>query len=432
MGYWTQEYLLQTFGGPLVEAEFIWDMASAFFVPKVFMGYNLFLDRPGLLPDAVDYIARECPNKKAFLVTDDYAVQFVKKVTGPYEKRHGIRFEVWDGAKPDCPIDTVYACAEKMRAWEPTLIFGLGGGSSMDTAKGAWLVYEHPEIDLTQCGPLSPMNLRTRARLVAIPTTSGTGSEMSPTAVLSWPKDGVKIGTSGALPEFVPDFALLDPTLTVGMPAALTAGTGGDVLAHAIDAFLVPKANELCQCIALKAIQMVFEWLPRAYRNGKDLYARAKMQLAASMAGIPLGMAGSGISHAMGQTVGGLFHVHHGVTVILFIPYELQIYSRATDRYLELCDALGVRDKGSDEKSLLNLIDKIRGLMKDLGIPISLKEAGISRSELDSKMEEIVRNTKADPASWFNWYECTPAQWRDVYEHAYDGTLLDLKSDPWR
>lgn len=431
MSYWSHEYLLRTWGGPMVQAEFLKEVQRPFFVPRIFSGLNLFLEKAGLLPDAVDLVARECKSKKAFIVTDEYAVRFTSKIKSPYEKRHGIKFEIWDQAKPDAPLDTVKECAEKIRQFGPDLIFAVGGGSAMDTAKGAWLLYEHPEANFEILSPLIPLNLRNKAKLVAIPTTSGTGSEVSGIAVISFP-DGVKLPMGGALPEFVPDFALLDPTLTIGMPPQLTAGTGGDALTHAVDGFMAPRSDELNQTIALKAIEMVFEWLPRAYRDGNDLMPRMKMQQAAMMAGIPLSNAGSGISHALGHTIGGLFHIHHGAMVILFLPYELQVYSKATDRHLKICDLLGVRDKDSDEKSLSNLIDTIRGLMVQINLPISLQEAGIGKDEFDQALDHILDQTPTDPAFYFGWYDLTREQLKDVFLSAYTGQPLDMKSDTWR
>jgi alcohol dehydrogenase class IV len=274
------------------------------------------------------------------------------------------------------------------------------------------------------------MNMRNRARLVAVPTTSGTGSEVSGVAVISFP-DGVKLPVSGALPELVPDFALLDPTLTRDMPQELTAGTGGDALAHAIDGFLAPKSDELNQAIALKTIEMIFQWLPKAYRDGSDIMPRMKMQQAAMMAGIPLQNAGSGISHALGHTIGGLFHIHHGAMVLLFIPYELQVYSKTTDRYLQICDLLGVRDT-DDEKSLFNLIDKIRSLMKELNLPLGLKDAGVTRKDLDDNLDMILEQTPTDPAFYFGWFNLTRDQLEDIFLHAHEGDLLDMQADIWR
>ncbi len=431
MSYWTHEYLLKTWGGPMMQAEGLRDMAKPFFVPRIFSGFNLFLDEPQLLPDAVDLIARECKSKKAIIVTDEYAKRFAPRIMSPYQKRHGIKFEVWDKSQPDAPIDMVEDCAKNMRQFKPDLIFALGGGSSMDTAKGAWLLYEHPGIKLEILSPILPMNLRNKARLVAIPTTSGTGSEVSGVAVISFP-DGVKLPVSGALPEFVPDYALLDPTLTKGMPPELTAGTGADALTHAVDGFMAPKSDEINQAISLKTIEMVFKWLPRAYKDGNDIMPRMKMQQAAMMAGIPLANAGSGISHALGHTIGGLFHIHHGVMVLLFLSYELQVYSKTTDRYLKICDLLCVRDKDDDEKSLLNLIGKIRDLMIELNLPIALKDAGVSKKNLEKNLDMILEQTPTDPAFYFGWYNLTEDQLKNIFLNAYDGTLLNMTSELWR
>ncbi len=431
MTYWTNEYLLRTYGGPMVQAEFLKDVSKPFFTPRIFSGLNLFLEKPQLLPDSVDLIARESKKKKAFIVTDEYAQRFAPKVRAPYEKRHGITFDMWAKAKPDAPIDTVRDCAAQMRRFAPDLIFAIGGGSAMDTAKAAWLLYEHPDVKLEILSPLVPLNLRHKAKLVAVPTTSGTGSEVSGVAVISFP-DGVKLPVAGAIPEFVPDYALLDPTFTLGMPPELTAGTGGDALAHAIDGFMAPKSDELNQAIAIKTIQMIFEWLPRACKDGDDLMPRIKMQQAAMMGGIPLCNAGSGISHSLGHTVGGLFHIHHGVMVMLFIPYELQVYSKATDRYLTLCDALGVENSSSNETRLAGLVEKIRNFMLEINLPVGLKDAGIAREDLDKHMEVILAQTPTDPSFYFGWYDLTREQIKDVFVNAYEGTLLDMQSETWR
>jgi len=431
MTYWTHEYLLKTWGGPMVQAEFLRDVMKPFFVPRIFSGFNLFLNEPQLLPDAVDLIARECKSKRAFIVTDEYAVRFAKKIMTPYEKRHGISFEIWAKALSDAPIDTVKDCADQIIRFKPDLIFALGGGSAMDTAKAAWLLYEHPDVKLEILSPLVPLNLRNKAKLAAVPTTSGTGSEVSGVAVVSFP-DGVKLPVAGALPEFVPDFALLDPSFTVGMPPELTAGTGADALAHAIDGFMAPKSDEINQAIAQKTIEMVFKWLPRAYKDGSDIMPRMKMQQAAMLAGIPLANGGSGISHALGHTIGGLFHIHHGVLVLLFITYELQVYSKVTDRYLELCDMLGIRDNDSDEKSLSNLIEKIRDLMKSINLPIGLKEIGVTKDDLEKNIDMIIEQTPTDPGFYFGWYDLNQEQLRDIFFSAYKGELLNMKSETWR
>ncbi len=318
-----------------------------------------------------------------------------------------------------------------MKKFGPDLIFAVGGGSSIDTAKAAWIRYEQPTVDFTKLSPLVPLYLRKKAKLVAIPTTSGTGSEVSWVSVISFP-DGFKMGVTGALPELTPDFALLEPRFTVDMPPELTAGTGCDALVHAIDGFMTPRADDLNQAIALRAIRMIFQWLPRAYKDGKDLMARMKMQQAAMMAGIPLSNAGSGISHGMGQTIGGQYHLHHGAMVMLFIPYELQAYSRITDRYLEICDELGVRDAGSKEKSLENLIEKILDLQKKLNLPASLKDAGVPMDDFNKNLDMLVERTFTDPALYSGWYDLSNDQLADIYDCAYSGKLVDMKKELWR
>ena len=150
------------------------------------------------------------------------------------------------------------------------------------------------------------------------------------------------------------------------------------------------------------------------------------------MAGIPLANAGSGISHALGHTIGGLFHIHHGAMVLLFLPYELQVYSKTTDRYLKICDMLCVRDKDNNEKSLSNLIEKIRTLMKELNLPVGLKDAGVSRGDLEKNLDMILEQTPTDPAFYFGWFDLTRDQLRDIFLHAYEGTLLDMHSELWR
>ena len=175
---------------------------------------------------------------------------------------------------------------------------------------------------------------------------------------------------------------------------------------------MAPKSDELNQTIALQAIEMIFEWLPRAYKDGSDIMPRMKMQQAAMMAGIPLANGGSGISHALGHTIGGLFHIHHGVMVLLFIPYELQVYAKVTDRYLKLCDRLGVRDHDSDENSLSNLIEKIRGLMQELNLPTGLKDVGVKEEDLEKNMGMILEQTPTDPAFYCGWYDLQSDIWR--------------------
>ena len=426
MPLWFEDYLIKNFGAALMGSDFTRMMFTTFVVPKTFLSINMFPDKPGVAPDAIDFIAPFCPKKRLFVVTDGYAVRFCDRITNAFEKRYGFATHLWSGALPEVPLESIDDCVAEMAAFEPDLIMGVGGGSVIDSAKVAWLRYERPDMKKIEeeINPIFPLGLRKKALLAGVPTTSGTGSECSPTAMVTDTASGMKIAIVHG--ELIPDFALLDPTLPAAMPPELTAGTGLDVLAHAADAVLCPAANDLTDAIALRAIQMIFKYLPRACRDGRDREARYKMHLASYMAGIVLSQAGSGITHSMGHAVGAVFHIHHGMTVGLMLPYEIEAYSYVSDKYLEICGALGVRAR-DNRTSLLNLVKKIRALMKEVGVPISIKGFGVSKKDFDAKFEKLVSLTMSDPANVIpGVYLLTADQYRTIYRHAYTGRDLNL------
>ena len=426
MPLWFEDYLVKNFGAALMGADFSRMMFTPFVVPKTYLSTNMFPDRPGVAPDAIDYIAPVCPEKRLFVVTDEFARKFCDGITNAFEKRYQFATRVWAGALPEVPLESVETCVEDMNAFQPDLIMAVGGGSAMDTAKVAWLKYERPDMQKIEeeINPIFPLGLRKKALLIGVPTTSGTGSECSPTAMVTDTAAGMKIAL--VHPELIPDYALLDPTLPAAMPPHLTAGTGLDVLAHAVDAVLCPAANDLTDAIAIRAVQMVFKYLPRAYRDGKDREARYKMHLASYMAGICLGQAGSGITHSMGHAVGAVFHIHHGMSVGLMLPYEIQAYSYISDKYLELCDALQI-DGESDRVRLFALVDKIRALMKTVNVPTSIKGFDVSKKDFDARSDKLITLTVQDPANVIpGAFTLTADQYKTIYRHAYGGKNMNL------
>ena len=312
-----------------------------------------------------------------------------------------------------------------MTAFEPDVIIAVGGGSVIDGAKAAWILYERPDItDLgTQVSPLTLLGLRKKAFLVAVPTTSGTGSECTPVAVLHDTATQRKVPIANA--DLLPDVAILVPEFTVSMPPKLTAGTGLDVLAHAMDAVATPAANEFTDAMSLMAIKMVFQYLPRAYRNGKDREARYRMIMAASAAGIGFGQNSAALTHSFGHSIGSMFKVHHGLAVGMFIPYAFQYYREVSDRYLEICHALRIEGATPDE-SFSNLIRAIRDLFHELDVPLSFKELGISAEELDRQMETLVLYAMEDIDTVFTPRPMTPAQCEKIFRYAYDGRDIDF------
>jgi alcohol dehydrogenase class IV len=225
--------------------------------------------------------------------------------------------------------------------------------------------------------------------------------------------------------DLLPDVAILSPEFTVSMPPKLTAGTGLDVLAHAMDAVATPAANEFTDAMSLAAIKMVFKYLPRAYRNGKDREARYRMMMAASAAGIGFGQSGAALTHSFGHSIGSLFKVHHGLAVGMFIPYCFQYYKPVSDKYLEICHALRIGGANPDEQ-FVNLISAVRELFRSLDIPLSLKELGITPAELDQAMDTLVSYSVEDIDSVFTPRPMTPAQCEKILRYAYDGRDIDF------
>jgi len=431
MPLWFEDYLVKNFGAALMGSDFTRMMFTPFIIPKLFISNNMFPDRPGVAPDAIDYIVTysKPERKRLFIVTDEYSSRFCHRIQRAFVHRYQFTTHVWKGALPEVPLDSIEECVTLVNKFEPDLIMAVGGGSVMDTSKVVWLLYERPDLNdfASTMSPIIPVGIRRKANLIAVPTTSGTGSECTPTSVVTDTRASRKIPVNH--PELTPDYALLDPTLPAAMPPNLTAGTGMDVLAHAVDAVLCPAANDLTDAIGLRAIQMVFKYLPRAYRDGKDREARYKMHLASCMAGMILSQAGSGISHAMGHAFGGVFHMHHGVTVGLFLPYEIQAYAYISDKYLEICDALSVRVK-DDRKSLSNLVYRIRALMEEVNIPTSIKKAGVSNKEFEGKLDQVAAYAAGDPANVIPPpYLLTVDQFKKLLRLAYTGKDLDFHSE---
>ena len=423
MAYWFEDPFLKGVVLPLAVGSAIRGLTTPFGTPMIIMGYNALPEGMVIGPSALDFIGNRCPKKRAFIVTDDFSKKFAPKVIRSIQMG-GFTAETWSGALPEVPLDTVEECAKAMAEFEPDLIIAIGGGSVMDTAKVSWVRYERPDItDLNMLPVLELLGLRKKALLVAVPTTSGTGSECTAFAVVHDVEADRKVPLVN--PDLVPDFAILDPEFTMDMPPRLTAGTGLDALAHAVDAVSVPTANELTDAISLESIRMVFRYLPRAYKNGRDREARQKMLMAATMAGIGFGNSSTALTHSFGHSLGGLFHVHHGIAVGIFIPYALQFYSQVTDKYLAICRALDING-GSREEGLASLVEKVRALMKELDIPLSIKDLGISRDEFDKNLEKLVQYAYEDIDTFVSPRPITLDQYETIFRYAYEGRDVDF------
>lgn len=408
---------------PLAGASAFKGLSSTFRIPMLIMGANVLPEGPTLGGNFIDIIGPRCPRRRAFIVTDEYTASYAARVARAMEAK-GFATETWDKAKPEPPLETVTQCAEIMSRFEPDVLVAVGGGSVIDCTKAAWILYERPDIkDLRLVSPMVPLGLRRKAFLIAFPTTSGTGSECTSVAVVTDTEAKRKVPLASG--ELLPDIAILTPDFVTGMPPKLTAGTGLDALAHAADNVTSVGTNDICDALALRSIQMIFKFLPRAYHNGRDREARFRMHIAATLAGIAFGQGGIGLTHALGHTLGKLFAIHHGVAVGLLIPYCFQFYAPMTDKYLDICRALDIRAR-TKERSLSLLVKKLKAFFKELDLPVDLKGLGISPEAFNQNMDKLVTYSIEDPSAFGSPRPMTPEQCEKIFRYAYEGKDIDF------
>jgi hypothetical protein len=419
MTYWFNAAGLRTLA-PLGNTTGAKGLSSTLFVPKLFIGVNAIPEQGGGI---VTYIAPYCPRKRAFVVTDESVKALGERAANSFKNR-GFEAEVWAGGKPEVPLENVRACAEAMTAFAPDLIVAVGGGSVMDLAKAAWISYERPDItDFKTLSPAAPLGLRKKALLLAVPTTSGTGSEVTGAAVLTDDAGARKMPIASR--ELFPDFAAIDPTFSMGMPPKLTAGTGLDALAHSIDCVTSPSSNDITDALALKSIELVFKYLPRAYRDPRDHEARLRMAVSATTAGIAFGNAACTLTHSLGHALGKVFHVHHGVAVGIFIPYTQQFYAAVTDKYLAVCKTLDIKGR-TPERKLAGLVAACRRLLTSLDVPLTLQGLGVTREQLSQSMAKLVTDSIEDPDTFGSPRWITEEQCEKLFWYAFEGKDVDF------
>ncbi len=362
--------------------------------------------------------------RKAFILTDTVVERHAKSVVEDLQEA-GFQTMVWNEAAPEPPISLVKKCADAMTKFEPDLIVAVGGGSTIDLAKAAWILYELPGYDLKAVTPLIPLGLRKKALLAAYPTTSGTGSEVTWVSVLT--DDSVtppmKIEISSA--EIVPDFAVLVPEFTIGMSPKLTAGTGLDALAHAVDAYLTSYDTDICDALAIKSIELIFKFLPRAYKTRDDMEARYRMQLAATIAGLAFGNSQTALTHSLGHAAGKVFGIHHGVAVSIFIPYSIQYYSKASDKYVQLAREIGIetRDK---VQCLEKLVDRFKQFLLSFEISYALKKHGITKESWEKNLAAVAKYASEDACTAASPRPTSIIDIKRMLEYAYEGKDIDF------
>lgn len=364
---------------------------------------------------SVQYLAKMPDISRALIIADPMMVKlgYVDKLTYQLEKNsNNVLVSIFSEVEPDPDLTTVQKGVEVMNSFKPDVIIALGGGSAMDAAKAMWLFYENPEADFIGMAQKF-LDIRKRiykfpklgklSKLVAIPTTSGTGSEVTSFAVISDKSKNMKYPLADY--ELTPDVAIIDPDFVMSVPKAATADTGLDVLTHAIEAYASIVASDYTDALALHAIKLVFEFLPRSYKNGaSDPIAREKMHNASCIAGMAFTNAFLGINHSLAHKLGGEFHIPHGRANALLLPYVIEYNGesnpskftawpkygeyKAPERYADIAKILGLPAK-TPEEGVKSLVKAIKDLIKEVEIPSSIKELGIDEKKYLSVIEEL-------------------------------------------
>jgi alcohol dehydrogenase class IV len=335
---------------------------------------------------------------RVFIVTDAMMLELghLQRVIDRLQG-YGAVCDFFAEVQPDPDVQTVQRCAARMRAFAPEWVIGLGGGSSLDAAKAAWLLYERPDVDLAAVTPFEHFGLRSRARFVTIPTTAGSGAEVTAAAVITDLEGARKMEVASF--ELIPDISVVDPWFSSQMSPRLTADTGIDALTHAVEGFTSTFANDFSDALCLHAARLVFDYLPRAYHLGADdPQAREKMANAATLAALGMGNSHIALAHAMGHSAGTVFGLPHGRATGLFLPYVVEFTANGGyGRYLELAHGLGLPAE-DEAQAAARLAASLRDLLRRVEQPLSLQEAGISRPDFDLNLETLCDRMEMDSA----------------------------------
>ncbi len=400
--------------------------------------------KKGCMPVALNELRDVMGKKKAFIVTDSFLYQngYTKPITDKLDEL-GITYTVFSNVQPDPTLANAQEGAKVMAAFQPDTIIALGGGSAMDAGKIMWVMYEHPEVDFQDLA-MRFVDIRKRvytfprmgekAYFVAIPTSSGTGSEVTPFAVITDQESGVKYPLADY--ELLPNMAIVDVDNMMSQPKGLTSASGVDVLTHALEAYASVMATDYTDGIALKAMKNVFDYLPRAYNDGTDLEARQKMADASCMAGMAFANAFLGVCHSMAHKLGAFHHLPHGVANALLISLVVDYnsaecppkmgtfsqyqYPHTMARYAECARFCGVSAK-SDEEAVKKLIEKIEALKEAVGIKKCIKDYGVDEKHFLDTLDAMVEQAFDDQCTGANPRYPLMSEIKEMYLKAYYG-----------
>ncbi len=365
--------------------------------------------------------------KKALLILGGGSMKrfgFVDKAVN-YLTDAGIETKLFENVEPDPSVETVMKGAAVMREFEPDWIIAMGGGSPIDAAKAMWVFYEYPDTTFEAIiQPFSFPTLRQKAKFIAIPSTSGTATEVTAFAVITDYAKGIKYPLADF--NITPDIAIVDPSLAETMPPALTAHTGMDALTHAVEAYVSTLNSPFTDPLAIKAIQMVFQYLPDSYQGDKA--SREQMHYAQCMAGLAFSNALLGIVHSMAHKTGAAFstgHIPHGCANAIYLPYVIKFNEKSAQaRYADIARSAGIT--GTDAECVKGLCSKIDEYNAKLNIPKTLKEFGIKEEEFLEKVAAIAELAIGDACTGSNPRSVTPEEMEKLLTCTYYGTEVNF------
>ena len=401
--------------------------------------------KQGCLPVALDELGTVMHKKRAFIVTDSFLFKngYTKCITDKLNAL-GIVHTTFFEVAPDPTLDSARKGAAAMTAFQPDVIIALGGGSAMDAGKIMWVLYEHPDADFMDMA-MRFSDIRKRiytfpkmgekAYFIAIPTSAGTGSEVTPFAVITDEQSGVKYPLADY--ELMPKMAIVDPDMMKTAPKSLTSASGIDVATHALEAYASMLATDYTDGLAIRSLKLVFENLPRTYKNGaEDIEAWGNMANAATLAGMAFANAFLGVCHSMAHKLGAFHHIPHGIANALLLEQVLRFnaaevppkmgtfpqysYPHTLSRYAQMAAAVGIKGKNDTEK-LENLIKALNDLKKFIGIPDSIREWGIDEQDFLSRLDEMCEQAFDDQCTGANPRYPLISEIRQMYLNAYYG-----------
>ncbi|QUH27810.1 iron-containing alcohol dehydrogenase [Vallitalea guaymasensis] len=363
---------------------------------------------------ALEYLST-LEGKKATLVTGGSSMKrfgFLDEAKKQLEKA-GMEVSIVDGVEPNPSIDTVVRGGKEMAEFKPDWIIAIGGGSALDAAKIMWVYYEYPETKFEDLVAGKFPRLRTQAKFIAIPSTSGTASEITAFSVITDTENHIKYPLVSY--EITPDIALLDAALPAKMPAHITANTGMDVMTHAIEAYVSTAATSYTDPLAMEAIKLVYKQIPVAYAEGSNMKAREDMHNASTLAGMAFTNASLGLVHSLAHKIGGELGITHGLANAILLPYIVEYNMKATDKFAEIEKQLEIDD----------LVAELKELNKKVGIPTTLKEVTeveMTEEKFNEVLDRMSKNAFADPCTLTNPRQSSAEDVKEIYKVAFYGT----------